>query len=282
MQDFTSHGKIILSGEHSVVYGYPALVCPVDQEVKVVIQKGEQKKTSPFLLNILSIFQNEQEVSFDDLLIVIESTLPLGSGLGSSAATASAVFQALYCFFKIKYTKKHLLFLVQESEKFAHGNPSGVDAVAVVYPSIIEFQKTDEQIEWDIIATGKALPPFLLLQSGIPSETTREMVEYVKTFSRKEEILPRIGKITQKMIKKLKEKHLDLGLITQNERLLEELGVVGQKALSMIHQIESKGGVAKIVGAGGRENGSGVIIAFHPTNISILREVALQNEWEII
>lgn len=281
MQSFTSHGKVILSGEHSVVYGYPAIVCPADQVVSVTLEEKKHSDQDPFLRNILSVFQKKYKIYPKELHPIIESSVPIGSGLGSSAATAAAVFQALLHWFDITYTNTELFDLVQESEKFAHGKPSGVDATAVVYQRLIEFRRAEDKMKWDVLTDKASLPKFLLIQSGIPIESTKEMVTYVEQTEKKNEILAEIGKVTQEISTHLKNGLFEMSLISRNERLLEKLGVVSEKAKKIIREIESVGGFAKIAGAGGRKEGAGVIIVFH-SDLEIIKELAKKSQWEVL
>src|SRR5258708_3289091 len=75
--------------------------------------------------------------------------------------------------------------------------------------------------------------------------------------------IKKIGQMTKKVIDDLENEQFGLDWMTENEALLEELGVVGNKAKEMIRKIEKSGGFAKISGAGGVQEGSGIILASH-------------------
>lgn len=282
----TAHGKIILMGEHAVVYGYPALVSSIKLKTTVTVAQNTYSNltNNDFLKNILRIFSETFQKNTDDLNFQIISQIPIGSGLGSSAATASAAFQSLAIHFGIGLTKNQLLELTMDSERFAHGNPSGIDPTAVVYEGILQFQKTPDGLDFSSIpASAFDKYEFFLIQSGIPLETTKTMVEQVarllKSSPQTIQILQKIGRITKSQIKNLKSGKFDPQLITQNQRLLEQINVVSPKSKDIIKLVEECGGVAKILGGGGIKAGSGMILAYHPVS-QTLKTLAEKYDWE--
>ena len=126
-----------------------------------------------------------------------------------------------------------------------------------------------------------AIPQFILIDSGKAVESTKEMVEQVAKNQQHQHILKHIGSITEQIESGLKKQSFDITLIGENEKLLEDIGVVGEKAQSIIRKIREVGGYAKIAGAGGIRDGSGVILAFHQ-NIQILEECCKINQFRKI
>lgn len=309
---FSSAGKIILSGEHSVVYGEPAIVCSINLKIqsclidrknnsskenfeeKLIKENFILQKKNQYLENIFKIFENKygnNKFQTTQFKTYIKSSLPTRSGLGSSAAFAHVIFLSLLDKFNIKLNKEDVFQLVLEAENFAHGTSSGVDPSAVVFGGAQVYKKIENQNSTsNQLFTRKILKNFpqlniVLISSGQPMESTKEMVELVGLKVRKEKsdtekntlkIINKIGLTTTKIIKNFKDKKFDFNLITQNERLLEELGVVGSKAQQLIHKIESIGGYAKITGAGGVKKGSGLVLVFH-TNKDKLNEFLDKN-----
>lgn len=266
-----SKGKVIISGEHSVVYGMPALVGSIKLFREVVLREPIKRKIAQpaFIENIFSIFEKKFGKAVHDLELVDLGKLPIGSGLGSSAAYAHAAFLSLLKHFGLDATKKDLYEMVQESERFAHGNPSGVDATAVVYGGLLEFFRQNDQVNINQLGDENNVlkkTNFFLVDSGRPIETTREMVEAVsdrvKSNQETAKVLEEIGELTTKMITQVRQNQFEAGLLADNEKLLEKLGVVGDKAKKMIAELEEIGAVAKITGAGGIKDGSGMLLVY--------------------
>lgn len=161
-----AHGKVILIGEHSVVYDKPAIAIPFHEvNVKAIVEQGEltdgkntiwfsSKYFNGVLLDApeeLSGIKASVDETFEllnvspsNLAIHIESTIPSGRGLGSSAAVAHAVVKAIFNYYDAPLRKDVQMHLVQIAETHAHGNPSGIDMEATCNNSPIWFQKGKE------------------------------------------------------------------------------------------------------------------------------------------
>jgi mevalonate kinase len=283
-----SKGKVIISGEHSVVYGMPALVGGIKLFREVVLRKPKKRKiaNSSFIKNVFNIFENKHGVKIDNLEILDLGTLPIGLGLGSSAAFAHASFLTLLKHFDLHASKEELYQMVLESEKFAHGNPSGADATAIVYGGLVEFIKSDNQMIFNQIDQDDSIlkkSSFFLIDSGRPVESTKEMVEKVSNNLRNNSdlqgVIKKMGKVTSDLISLVKDNNFDQAAIKENQRLLEKLGVVGEKAKRIIEDIEAIGAVAKITGAGGVKDGSGMILAYASDHGKI-SSLIKKNKWK--
>lgn len=270
-------GKIILSGEHSVVYGKPALLAAVDRRLFVKI-KGIEKGIKIIADEPEDLaqyaFQKTKEVLGEKikggLKIKISSQIPVARGMGSSAALSVAMVGALSRYFKEPWDKKLINRIAYQIEKKQHGNPSGCDNSIACFGGFLWFQKKRESFKIKPLKIDFRLPEFVLLDSGRARETTGEMVALVneKLKMQKAEIgriLDSLGRGTEKTANCFKKANFVLlpDLIRENERLLEELGVVGKKAGKIIRKIEKLGGATKICGAGGIKEGSGVILCYH-------------------
>ncbi|MDF0478869.1 mevalonate kinase [Vagococcus sp. PNs007] len=141
-----SSAKIILIGEHSVVYGEPSIALPFSAiNIKALVTSSTTKTTidcafyngllddMPELLDslkkaiLLSLEKIKQ--THTPLAINIVSDIPAERGMGSSAAVAVASVRAIFDYFNVNLPYSLLLQIVNESEKIAHGNPSGIDAL---------------------------------------------------------------------------------------------------------------------------------------------------------
>lgn len=288
MNTATGHGKCIVTGEHSVVYGYPAVVCELDKGITVTVQNDSkiQQKHPGYITHILEVFSHACAADTSKVSVQVSSDLPQNSGLGSSAALAYALAQALAKQNNIILTKDEFFKIVYDCEVFVHKKPSGIDPCAVVYGGVHEFQKLIETGEFKKQKLQVMQPhSFILVNSGTATENTGEMIalvsESLSLRPRLRNVLERIGCISQKISNQLQHGVLDGSLLDENQEQLEVLGVVGDQAKKMIAKLKSVGAHAKITGAGGVRSGSGWILVYAP-NLSEIEAFCTQNAWEMI
>lgn len=241
-------------GEHAVVYGKPAIVAAVDKRMNVVLKRNN-----------------------GNVEISAESEIPHGVGMGSSAALAVVGATALLALMKDRFSldnqnKKLINEIAYQQEKINHGYPSGVDNTVITYGGLLWFKRKKDGRPLFKKLKVKNLPLLVLINTGRPKETTREMVENVKSQMSNRKIkskilnlFKRIEKQTESFLDALKNQNTDLlkNSIKTCERCLEELGVVGKLAKKIIREIEKIGGAAKISGAGGLSGGSGILLCYH-------------------
>jgi mevalonate kinase len=294
--------KVHLLGEHAVVYGKPAFLGAIDKRILVTISSSKTKqikvdqkyiKEVKKLLEILErkIKQQTKLKVIEPYSIKINSQVPVGFGLGSSAAIAAGFTAALLSFFKIPWSKKSVFDIAYVGEKFFHGNPSGGDLAAVIEGGFLWFRKEFEFLKTFTSFTFKPhknIKQFILINSGKPEESTREMVEKAaktKTaFPKKvQSLFNSQEELTKRMVVSFKdgdEENL-INCIKFGEQNLEKLGVVGKKAQSLIRSIEKLGGAAKITGAGGVKDGSGMLLVYHK-DVERLFNYVKQNKLEAL
>lgn len=164
-----AHSKLILVGEHSVVYGKPAIALPfplLDVKAYVTENKGSIQLDCKYYKGPLvhiphkmrgisaCIYETLQRLGKpnEDFTIKLESHIPVGRGLGSSAAIAIAIVKSLFRYFKQDLTRTELLELVHIAETVAHGNPSGIDMEAASSDCPIWFQREKQVIPLQINA----------------------------------------------------------------------------------------------------------------------------------
>lgn len=155
-----AHSKLILVGEHAVVYGKPAIAIPFPLKVKSTVERksGEIMLSSVFYVGTINRLPekmkgiaacieaalNYMNKPLNGLLIRLRSSIPLGRGLGSSAAIATAIVKSLFSFYGREASQKELMAFVEIAEIYAHGNPSGIDMAAVSSESPIFFKNGEK------------------------------------------------------------------------------------------------------------------------------------------
>jgi len=274
---YSAPGKVIISGEHAVVYGKPALVCAIDKRLSIIFSSAKKKEYKdnifPILEKSVIDFLQSKKVSFEkkEYTYLVESTIPIGRGLGSSAAYCACVSAGLLELFTGKeWSKEEVNVCAYQMEKYFHKNSSGVDTSTSVMGGLIyyrkefEFLKTISSLEIKI--PEKILNSLLLIDTGKPIETTGEMVQMVGTLFNKqnektEKILNEMEKTTKRIIVSLMKEDIDFFKlnIQNNQDLLEKLGVVSLKTKATLSQLK-KFGVGKITGGGGKNKGSGYVL----------------------
>jgi len=294
--------KIHLLGEHSVVYGKPALLAAINRRISVTIKpsktkiiqgcKGYEKEIGN-LLHVLerAIMEETKIKKIKSYSIKINSQIPVRAGLGSSAALSAAFTAGLLSFLDVPWDKKTIFKIAYAGETFFHGNPSGGDLAIVIEGGFLWFRK-----EFEFLKTFSILPfklhenikQFVLINSGKPEESTKELVENVSklkiAFPKKaQSIFNSQEELTKRMVIALRDGNEDnfIECIKFGEKNLEELGVVGKKAQTIIRGVEELGGAAKISGGGGIKKGSGMLLAYHKDMGKIINYVK-QNNLELL
>ena len=155
-------GKIILFGEHAVVYSRPAIAVPVQQvqaraivipdplaprgrvwiqapDINLDCAAGELSEESP-LRKLIQILQAHFQIDHLPACILrVSSTIPVAAGLGSGAAISVACLRALSAFLGAPLAVEHVSALAYEIEKIYHGTPSGIDNTVVAYDRPVYF-----------------------------------------------------------------------------------------------------------------------------------------------
>lgn len=272
-------GKVHLMGEHAVVYGKPALLAAINLRLSVSIEPAEALKiisTEPtdYVRYAVEFLAKEYKLpQLPKVKIMIDSKIPAGYHLGSSAAVAVGVVGALTYYLKRIWNPMKINELAYEIEKKQHGNPSGGDNTTVTVGGFVWFRKELEFLKsiWQLpFKPHASLNHFFLINTGRPKETTGEMVAFVKEKMQKEpsemeNLLNENEKQVKRVAVALKEGNGGelIDAIRVGEKTLEGMGVVSKKVNPFRREIEKAGGAAKILGGGGRKEGVGFLLCYH-------------------
>ncbi|MGA9350225.1 MAG: mevalonate kinase [Anaerolineae bacterium] len=267
-------GKVILFGEHAVVYGQPAIAVPVTQvKAKATVETGPEGQGITIIAEDL-----EQNYSLDqappndalraivistlehigvgtqpDLTITVSSTIPIARGLGSGAAVSTAIVRALSKHFESLVPPQMISNLVYETEKIHHGTPSGIDNTVIAFEKPVYFAK-GQKIE---IFSVKS--PFLLAiaDTGIASPTKIAVGQVRRAWERErekyEEIFDEIGTIAEMGRQAIERGEIETvgQLMNENQRLLRLIGVSSPEVEGLVEAARRGGALgAKLSGAG--------------------------------
>jgi len=299
-------GKLILSGEHAVVYGRPALAMAVNRhaESSIVPEALEEvrfdltdlRESERFTWRALRelktrVHRNYQfflegrlgirdvlhkpvelfEFAFINLLdglhlkvekglnIRLHSTIPIGCGMGSSAATILCVLRAIGHYFRVEFRPDWYLNYSIEAEKLQHGHSSGVDPYISLHGGFARFQQ----------GAAKSLPlpraSMYLVQTGTPQTTTGECVGRVGEQHAHDAIWNDFEAVTNAMESALasNDRRDIRDAVRENHKLLTKIGVVPEKVQCFIRDVEAAGQAAKVCGAGAvGGDAAGMVLVF--------------------
>lgn len=246
-------GKTILCGEYAVVFGYPGIAVPSPLRLHVEAEERdsfsiewngvsaapEWKAYAEKVLELLSVTSKH---------VTIKTHLPIGKGMGSSTALVIALTRLL------KGDDKALALAIEDEMNPGH---SGLDFEVIWQETPLLFQKGTPSKQIPKVAS--LLQDAVYIDSGTPNEKTPELVAWIQ--EREEELRPYleiIGSSADRILKgdDLKE------VIKEHHRAQTVLGVVPEEAQKIIFDIEANGGAAKVIGAGARTGGGGMILSF--------------------
>ncbi len=287
--------KVILFGEHAVVYKQPALAVPVSS-LRVTASISPHDRFQIIASDIQQEITSETlETQFDNALIrmtrlvlahfkakpppvriELHSQIPIASGLGSGAAVSAALGRAVAAALQTDLTNDALNAMVYEIEQSHHTYPSGIDNTVIVYEQPVYF------IRDTTLQTFQVSQPVRLLiaDTGISAPTAAAVEDVRALFNRSPEqmqiIFEAIGKIVQQAKSALESADIsELGrLALLNHELLQRLTVSSKELDHLVDAAVRAGAVGAKMSGGGR---GGNLIAFaHPEQLAQVHEALMQ------
>ncbi len=281
----TAPGKVILFGEHAVVYGQPAIAAPV-QQVKaraivtanprahpgtVAIQAPDigleaelqaLPEGHPLAAAVYAVMKALGLERTPACTIRITSTIPVAAGMGSGAAVSVALARALSAFLGNPLDDETISRLAFEVEKIHHGTPSGIDNTVITYAQPIFFQRGAPV---RLLNLQRSLT-LVIGDTGIASPTAAVVGDvrqaWQSTPQQYEQLFARIGAIAAAARPVLEAgQGEELGdLMRQNHRLLQEMSV-SCEPLDRLVEVACRAGAWGAKLSGGGRGGNMIAIA---------------------
>ena len=295
----TAPGKIILFGEHAVVYGRPAIAAPVGQ-VKARATVTADLRGEPGVVRIqapdvgIEAILNElspdqplsaavhgvlSELKIDRPLactVRVTSTIPLAAGMGSGAAVSVAILRAFSAFLGHPLPDERVSALAYEVEKIHHGTPSGIDNTVITYAVPVYY------VRGKPIQNLHVPQPFSIVigNTGVASPTAAAVGEVRQAWKAKKEhyeaLFESAGAIVDSARQMIEAGAVEtLGpLMDANHGILSKIGVSSPELDRLVAAARRAGALgAKLSGAGR----GGAMIALAPPNKAQAIAQALQD-----
>jgi mevalonate kinase len=291
-------GKVILCGEHAVVYQKPAIAIPVFEgstkctivacpsathDETIIIAPNIALKCylsclveeHPIRVAINLVLQNLKLDHLPVCEIRIQSSLPTAAGLGSSASTSVALIRALSTFLGQIFSDEIVNQLAFEIEKIHHGTPSGIDNTVITYGKTLFFIRGKP---YEFIIPGKPVT-LVIADTGIKSSTSKVVSEvkqrHLDNPTKYETLFDEIGNLTLSARSALIKGDLQsLGKsLSENHLLLREMGVSCDKLDDLVKCAVSNGALGAKLSGGGQ--GGNMIALVEPDHAESIAETLI-------
>jgi len=264
-------GKVIMFGEHFVVYGIPAIASAIDSRTTAEVAKSgkyelvdNRPATPSYKKEKFSQQEESVKIIFNTMKISPEKTpikitlggdLVAASGVGASAASCVAIARALSKEFEQNLNDEKINAVAFEGEKGYHGTPSGIDNTAATYGGLIWFRKgnppTMERISM------KQPVEIIMADTGITADTTAVVGDVKKRKEAEPEKFQKIFAEAEKIMADARAalEEMDLPrvgtLMNRNHELLQQIGVSCPELETLVETARKAGAIgAKITGTG--------------------------------
>lgn len=287
----TAPGKIILFGEHAVVYGQPAIAVPVNQvkaraiisarpdqprgwvnfqapDIRLEKNWDDLPADHPLVLVVRGVLEATQIYQPPAMTIRVSSSIPIAAGLGSGAAVSVAMIRALSEFLGRPLLDEDISDLAFEIEKLYHGTPSGIDNTVITYEKPIFFTRKDTD-QKGMMEPFHVSKPFTIVigDTGIPSPTAAAVADVRKAWQEDSMLFQDLFNSTGKIVYQARQaiENGDIAalgpLMNENQSLLEKMGISSFELDRLVQAARQAGANGAKLSGGGR---GGNMIALVP------------------
>ncbi|MFH1225136.1 MAG: mevalonate kinase [Candidatus Diapherotrites archaeon] len=279
-------GKTILFGEHFVVYGMSAIACALGDATTAKVgrvklangKKYELVDNRPETPGYKVQKRGEYEALIENVLafmgvkeqvrITLGGTLVAASGVGASAACATALARAIDDEFKMGRNNEKINEAAYEGEKGPHGTPSGIDNTAAVYGGMIVFRKGADGGKNEMEKLKMEKPVEIVLGNSGRTSSTKEVIADVRRLKDEKpnetaKVFDEYEKIAEEAKKALLASDFKKvgGLMNKNHGLLQKITVSCDELDEMVGAARGAGALgAKLTGTGR----GGLMVALTP------------------
>lgn len=279
MYSATAPAKIILFGEHAVVYGRPALAAPVihlraratiertdEPDVRLIApdlnRAADLSDVGPDnpLAAIVRVVEKSLGCSLSDgYTLSVTSDIPIAGGLGSGAAISVAVIRALahYLGAAESMPREEVSHLAYEVEKLHHGTPSGIDNTVIAYEQPVYFVRRQQDNLIEPFAVARPIR-LAIGDTGVRSATIDVVGDVRRRWSedrdRFESIFDACGRIADEGRAALAAGELEVvgELMNQNQLWLERMTVSSSRLELLVRAARDAGALGAKLSGGGR------------------------------